>query len=97
MSDDKKDWGSWVRWGVTGILVPSLIFAFGWINAVSNTASSARNTAENNVKAIEVMQADFKDDSERIRTIELSVVRMEGKIDAVNVAIRETKELIRSN
>jgi len=64
---------------------------------VSNTASSARNTAENNVKAIEVMQADFKDDSERIRTIELSVVRMEGKIDAVNVAIRETKELIRSN
>ena len=97
MADEKRDWGTWVRWGFTAVVVPALAFVFGWLNGVSNTANTALDTAEDNATAIESMQEDFKADSERIRTIELTVVRMEGKMDAISVAINETKNLIRSN
>jgi len=82
-----KAWVEWVRWGATALVIPTLIWAYTLQRQIDANTSGVEKNSEN----IASLSQDFKEDSERIRQIELAVVRMEGKIDTATAVLKDIR------
>lgn len=81
---------------VIQVLAVLVLPVLGWAFALQMSVASLDTRLSQMEKDHAALQKKHDKDSDRIREIELAVVRMEGKLDNANQNLEEIKVLVRS-
>lgn len=85
-----KIW-EWVRWGVTALILPILVWAWSLQSKVDESEHRVRELE----KDMTSVESDIKEDNGRIQRIEISVARIEGKLDNANETLEVIKGMLK--
>lgn len=87
--DKTKIW-EWVRWGVTALILPILIWAW----SLQSKVEESEHRVQELEKDMASVESDIKADNTRIQHIEVTVARIEGKLDNANETLKVIKDML---